>query len=222
MPARASDYAGVPFTQRLAAQAKPDEAISFETPGGFAMRELEQAGINPDARQAASTLTPEPRRHTQVEIEQSLDQLSRWMDGLFRVPGTSWRFGLDAIVGLIPGIGDTATTIVSFYILAAGVRYRVSKATLLRMGLNIGVDYLFGAIPVLGDLFDTAWKSNQKNVALLRRRATVTSADARSGRLSDWLFVGLVMLCLLALLVGSITVAFYLLALVWRQLAPLF
>ena len=120
------------------------------------VKELKQTGIiNAAARQATNALTPE-RRHTQVEIEQSLDQLSRWMDGLFRVPGTSWRFGLDAIVGLIPGVGDTATTIVSFYILAAGVRYRVSKATLLRMGVNIGVDYIFGAAPALGDLFDTA------------------------------------------------------------------
>jgi hypothetical protein len=184
------------------------------------MRELKQTGVA-TMRQAASTIRSE-RQHTPVEIEQSLDQLSRWMDGLFRVPGTSWRFGLDAIVGLVPGIGDTATTIVSFYILAAGVRYRVSKATLLRMGLNIGMDYIFGAIPILGDLFDTAWKSNQKNVALLRRRATVTAEDAHSGRLSDWLFVGLVMLCLLALLAGSIAVAFYLLTLAWSYFAPLF
>src|SRR5438067_12723593 len=107
-----------------------------------------------------------PQR-AQIEIEESLDQLSRWMDGLFRIPGTGWRFGLDAIVGLVPGIGDTATTLVSLYILAAGVRYRVSKATLLRMGCNIAVDYLIGAIPVVGDLFDAAWKSNQMNVELL-------------------------------------------------------
>jgi hypothetical protein len=186
------------------------------------VKELKQTGlINAAARQAAGALMPE-RRHTQVEIEQSLDQLSRWMDGLFRVPGTSWRFGLDAIVGLIPGVGDTATTIVSFYILAAGVRYRVPKATLLRMGLNIGVDYIFGAIPVLGDLFDTAWKSNQKNVELLRRRATVTAGEAKSGRLSDWLFVGIVMLCLLALLVGSITIAWFILRFLFDQFATLF
>lgn len=187
------------------------------------MRELKQTGITAinTARNAASTLAPE-RRHTQVEIEQSLDQLSRWMDGLFRVPGTGWRFGLDAIVGLVPGVGDTATTIVSFYILAAGVRYRVSKATLLRMGLNIAVDYIFGAIPVIGDLFDAAWKSNQKNVELLRRRATVTASAARSGRLSDWLFVGLVMLCLLALLVGSLTILWFVLRFLADQFFTLF
>ncbi len=117
------------------------------------MLEMKQASLR---RKAVNALAPEQQRHTQVEIEQSLDQLSRWMDGLFRIPGTGWRFGLDAIVGLIPGVGDTASTLVSFYILAAGVRYRVSKVTLLRMGLNIGVDYVFGAIPVIGDLFDDA------------------------------------------------------------------
>ena len=183
------------------------------------MMELKQAAIT---RREASVLAPAARRHTQVEIEQSLDQLSRWMDGLFRIPGTGWRFGLDAIVGLIPGVGDTATTLVGFYILAAGVRYRVSKVTLLRMGANIGVDYIFGAIPVVGDLFDAAWKSNRKNVELLRQRATVNAEDARRGRLSDWLFVGLLMLALLALLVGSLTILWFILRFLADQLSGLF
>jgi len=115
-----------------------------------------------------------------------------------------WRFGLDAIVGLIPGIGDTATTLVSFYILAAAVRYRVPKITLLCMGLNIGIDYLFGSVPIIGDIFDAFWKSNQMNVELLRKRATVTAKEARSGRTSDWLFLGFIILLLLALLFSSI------------------
>jgi Domain of unknown function (DUF4112) len=158
----------------------------------------------------------------QVEIEASLDQLSRWMDGLFRIPGTGWRFGLDAIVGLIPGLGDTAKTTVSLYILAAGVRYRVSKATLLRMGFNIAVDYLVGAIPVAGDLFDAAWKSNQMNVELLRRRATVSAAEARHGRLSDWLFVGVIAIALVGLLGASIALTFFLLNFAAHQLSALF
>jgi hypothetical protein len=146
-----------------------------------------------------------------VEIERSLDQLSRWMDGLFRIPGIGWRFGLDAVVGLVPGIGDMATTCVSFYILASAVRYRVPKITLLRMGLNIAVDYLLGSLPVVGDLFDAWWKSNQMNVELLKRRATVSAEDARSGRLSDWLFLLLIMLLLVALLLGSLALAFLIL-----------
>jgi hypothetical protein len=162
----------------------------------------------------AKEATAQPARRSKVEVEQSLDQLSRWMDGLFRIPGVGWRFGLDALVGLIPGVGDTATALVSFYVLAAGVRYRVPKVTLLRMGFNIGLDYVFGAIPVVGDIFDVAWKSNQKNVELLRERATVSAAEAKQGRLSDWIFVGVIILILLAMLIGSIVLSLYLLSLV--------
>src|ERR671915_2594115 len=89
------------------------------------------------------------RERSRAEIERSLEQLSRWMDGLFRIPGTGWRFGLDALVGLVPGVGDVATTAVSLYILAAGVRYRVSKVTLLRMAANVAVDYVLGSVPFL-------------------------------------------------------------------------
>ena len=153
----------------------------------------------------------------QVEIEESLDRISRWMDGLFRIPGVGWRFGLDAIVGLIPGVGDTATTLVSFYILAAAVRYRVPKITLLRMGLNIGIDYLLGAVPVVGDIFDAFWKSNQMNVELLRNRATVTKEEARHGRLSDWLFLAFIILLLLALLFGFIALTFIIVRFVARH-----
>lgn len=160
-------------------------------------------------------------RARKVEVEESLDHLSRWMDGLFRIPGLGWRFGLDAIVGLIPGVGDTITSLASFYILASAVRYRVPKITLLRMGFNIGIDYVVGAVPLVGDLFDAAWKSNQKNMELIRLRATVSKEEARKGRISDWLFVGFIIMLLILLLIGSVTVAFYLLRLVVQQF-PIF
>jgi len=181
------------------------------------IRRADAAAQRPDRK-----LTLVRPQRAQVEIEESLDQLSRWMDGLFRIPGTGWRFGLDAIVGLIPGIGDTATTIVSLYILAAGVRYRVSKVTLLRMGLNIGIDYLLGSVPIAGDLFDAFWKSNQMNVALLRQRATVSAAEAHRGRLSDWLFVSLIALALVALLGASIALTLFLLSFAARHLSAIF
>src|SRR5918997_2315880 len=148
-------------------------------------------------------------RRSRADVERGLDQLSRLMDGLFRIPGTGWRFGLDALVGLVPGVGDFATTAVSIYILAAGVRHRVPKATLLRMAANVGVDYLLGAVPVVGDLFDVAWKSNQMNVELLRRRAAVTPEEAKSGRASDWLFLGVIIAALLLMLVGPLAVSFW-------------
>jgi hypothetical protein len=158
-------------------------------------------------------------RERAIEVEQGLDQLSRWMDGLFRIPGVGWRFGLDAIVGLIPGLGDTLTSLASFYILASAVRYRVPKITLLRMALNIGVDYTLGSLPVVGDLFDAWWKSNQMNVELIRKRATVSAEEARRGRLSDWLFLGLIILFLIVLLFGSIALAFFILRFIAEQLS---
>jgi hypothetical protein len=130
-----------------------------------------------------------------------------------------WRFGLDALIGLVPGFGDTTTTLVSFYILASAVRYRVPKITLLRMGLNIGIDYLFGSLPVVGDLADAWWKSNQKNIELLRKRATVSAEEARNGRASDWLFVGGIILGLTALAFASALISIYLLVRLGELLA---
>jgi hypothetical protein len=152
-------------------------------------------------------------------IEKSLEQLSWLMDDLFRIPVVGWRFGLDALVGLIPGFGDTATSLVSFYILAAAVRYRVPKITLLRMGMNIGIDYLVGSLPVVGDVADAWWKSNQINIDLLKKRATVSVEEARSGRVSDWLFVGGIILGLIVLAIGSAFVSLYLLYRVAEVLA---
>jgi hypothetical protein len=141
------------------------------------------------------------------------------MDDMFRVPVLGWRFGLDAVLGLIPGFGDTSTSLVSLYILVAAVRYRVPKITLLRMGMNIGIDYLVGSLPVVGDLADAWWKSNRMNLDLLRKRATVTAAEARSGKASDWLFVGGIILGLVALALGSAVISLYILAKLWVALA---
>jgi hypothetical protein len=154
-----------------------------------------------------------------AEVEQSLERLGWLMDDLIRVPVIGWRFGLDALLGLVPGVGDTATSLVSFYILASAVRYRVPKITLLRMGLNIGIDYVLGSLPLVGDLFDAWWKSNQMNVALLRKRATVSASEAREGRTSDWLFVAVIIALLIGLAVGAAFVSIYLLLLFFRMLS---
>jgi len=156
-----------------------------------------------------------------VEIEESLDRLGWVLDDLFRIPVLGWRIGLDALVGLIPGVGDTATTVASLYVLGSAVRYRVPKVTLLRMGLNLGIDYALGSLPLVGDVFDAWWKSNQKNVALLRERATVSANEARQGRMSDWLFVGFIMIALVALAAGAALISFYLLATLARSLLSL-
>ena len=158
---------------------------------------------------------PEPliSKERSVRIDESLERLSWLMDDFIRLPVIGWRVGLDALVGLIPGFGDTATSLVSFYILASAVRYGVPKVTLLRMGMNLGIDYVVGSFPVVGDLFDAWWKSNQRNVELLSQRATVSADEARKGTISDWLFVGLIILLLVGLAVGAAAVSIYLLML---------
>ena len=74
------------------------------------------------------------------QLTPELELLARWMDGVFRVPGVGWRFGLDAILGLLPGVGDTASSVASLYILTAAHRYGVTRATLLRMALNVALE----------------------------------------------------------------------------------
>src|ERR1041385_5394006 len=125
-------------------------------------------------------------RPTTVQIERELEVLSQLMDNQFRLPILGWRFGLNAIIDLIPEFGDIATTIIALYVLVSAVRYRVPKITLLRMGLHIAIYFVGGLIPLAGDLFAIWWKPNIRNINLLRRRATVSADEARRGRTSDW------------------------------------
>jgi hypothetical protein len=169
----------------------------------MAVAELQKFRIDSPERQG------QPRRAAPTGVE-SIERLGWLMDDLIRIPVLGWRFGLDAIIGLIPALGDTTTSLVSFYILASAVRYRVPKVTLLRMGLNIAIDYAVGSLPVVGDLFDAFWKSNQMNVELLKSRAQVSAGEAKKGRASDWLFVGAIILGLAALALGSAALSLYL------------
>ncbi|MBP7416142.1 MAG: DUF4112 domain-containing protein [Pyrinomonadaceae bacterium] len=136
----------------------------------------------------------------QIEVDKKLDDLSFYLDGLFKVPGVGWRFGLDALIGLIPNVGDTLTFLPSMYILVAGVRYGVPKITLLRMAFNIGLDYVVGMVPFIGDAFDFVWKANQQNINLIRTRA----AGPGTGTTSDYVFVFGLIALLIFLLFGSI------------------
>ena len=156
------------------------------------------------------TLTKEERK--QIEIEESLESLSKYLDNWIKIPVVGWRFGLDALIGLIPNVGDSLTSLASFYILVAGVRYGVPKITLVRMAFNIGLDYLVGTIPFIGDAFDFFWKSNKQNMDLIRERATGKNV----GTTGDYLFVGLIILALIVLLVASILASLFLIGIFFK------
>jgi hypothetical protein len=166
--------------------------------------------LEPTSKRTSAVLRP-----TNVQIERELEVLSQLMDNQFRIPIIDWRFGLNAIIDLIPQFGDVATTIVALYILVSAVRYRVPKITLLRMALNIAIYFIVGAIPFAGYLFSVWWKPNIRNLNLLRRRATVSAAEAKEGRAADWWFVAIIVSGLVALLMGSVVV----MILVWWYIA---
>jgi hypothetical protein len=161
-------------------------------------------------------MTREERKR--IEIEDGLESLSKYLDDWVKIPVVGWRFGLDALIGLVPNVGDTVTSLASFYILVAGVRYGVPKITLLRMAFNIGLDYVVGAIPFVGDAFDFFWKANKQNMDLIRERGT----GKGKGTTGDYIFVFGMIALLIGILVGSILVSLYILGLLFREIGNLF
>jgi hypothetical protein len=148
-----------------------------------------------------------------ASLDRRLDRLRRvgWvLDSSFRVPGTGIRFGVDSIIGLVPGLGDLIAAGFSLYIIAESARLGVPRGLLLRMGWNVAVDTFVGEVPILGDLFDVAWKSNMRNIALLEEHLRQPIASARSSRG----FVVVLCFGLLLLTVGAIALAVLLFRLV--------
>ena len=106
--------------------------------------------------------------HTATRV-QALDRLAELLDASIQVPGTTFRIGLDPLLGLIPGIGDLLTGIVSMWIVIQAWRVGATFGTVLRMMFNVVVDVVIGIIPLFGDLADFVLRTNRKNVALLVR-----------------------------------------------------
>lgn len=108
------------------------------------------------------------REGEQISVDRAR-VLARALDSAVRIPGTNIRFGLDALLGLVPGLGDVAGAALGSYLVLLGSRLGAPKPVLARMLLNVALDTLAGVVPVAGDLFDVAWKSNMRNMALLER-----------------------------------------------------
>ena len=117
---------------------------------------------NEDNKPAIDTITNPSIEH--------LEGISNTLDSQFKIPYTDRHFGYDVILGLVPGVGDGASTAISGYIIAQAYRLGTPVPTLLRMVTNVGIDFIGGAVPVFGTMIDGAWKANEKNMDLARSR----------------------------------------------------
>jgi len=130
----------------------------------------------------------------QLASNEHLDYIAALLDDMFRIPGTSIRFGLDAIIGWIPGIGDAASGIASFFIVFAAWRRGMQSVTLVRMTANVLLETTLGAIPVAGDVFHVFWKANRRNYRLLIREKEQPGFQTHR----DWMFLAIILFMVVA------------------------
>jgi len=144
--------------------------------------------------QAEFTCSKDDPMPRPLASNEHLDYVAALLDDIFRIPGTKIRFGLDALIGWVPGIGDAMTGIASFLIVFASWRRGAKAVTLVRMIANVLLETAIGAIPVAGDVFHIVWKANRRNYRLLLREKEEPGANV--GR--DWMFLAVLLLAVIA------------------------
>jgi Domain of unknown function (DUF4112) len=145
----------------------------------------------------------------QIASTEHLDYIAALLDDMFRIPGTQIRFGLDAIIGWVPGIGDALAGVASFLIVFASWQRGARAVTLARMVANILLETTVGAIPVAGDIFHVVWKANRRNYRLLMREKEQPGSN--TGR--DWVFLAVIVLTAIA----AVGIPIAILIWVWRS-----
>src|SRR5437868_1347322 len=150
---------------------------------------------------------PPEEKEKQAQLEPLFKWLALIMDQFLRLPGTKFRFGLDPIIGLIPGLGDTASAIISALSLVYAARCGLPKVLLARMSLNILLNEIIGIIPGIGDAFSFWFKSNTRNYELMQRHF----GAPRKPRSSDWIFVAAILGALVIIVLAGIVVSFFVL-----------
>jgi Domain of unknown function (DUF4112) len=161
----------------------------------------------PHAQEVEWEVLPPEEKQRRASLEPLFKWLALIMDEFLRIPGTKFRFGLDPIIGLLPGVGDTASAFVSAMALIQAARRGVPKILLARMSLNILINEIVGIVPGLGDAFSFWFKSNARNYRLLQQHI---DRPTRS-RKSDWVFVGAVLVLLFLIVCAGLLVSFWVL-----------
>ncbi|MCI0411511.1 DUF4112 domain-containing protein [bacterium] len=124
-----------------------------------------------------------------VEITKTrdqLDQLAWLLDNCFKIPGTKWRFGLEAVLGLVPGAGDIISGLLGLFLLIRAFQFRLPKIVIVRMLVNSLLDFAIGAIPFVGDAFDFVYKANTRNMKLFHQYAETPLKSTNR----HWIFIG--------------------------------
>lgn len=161
----------------------------------------------------SADLNPEMQK-----LRNRMERLAWLLDNSIRIPIIGYRIGLDAILGLIPGIGDATGALLSGYIFYSGVRMKAPLSVLSRMGLNIIVELVVGMIPILGDVFDATFKANARNMELINAWLETPKKTSRDSKLLLGGLGGGVGL----LLIGGFLIGIFLLVLVVRLIVKLF
>ncbi len=154
----------------------------------------------------------ELRRQALVE---AADLLAKVLDTTVRIPGTSLYLGLDPLIGLIPGIGDVLANLIGTVILGMAARLEVPRIVITRMSLNLLINGVIGAIPILGDLFSVWFRSNSRNADLLRQAATQSARRTHY----DWTYVVVIIGGTVGLLLGLIAFVLWIAISLWSRFA---
>jgi hypothetical protein len=136
------------------------------------------------------------------DVRQRLQRFAWLLDNSVPLPGLDFRIGLDAVLGLIPGFGEAAGVLLSTYIVHHAWRLGVPRSVLVRMWLNIVIEGVVGAVPLLGDIFDAAWKANMRNVALLEAHMHHPRRTAAASRT----LIAALILAVLAIVAGALAI----------------
>lgn len=148
-------------------------------------------------------------------VRRRLARLAWLLDNSIPLPGTRLRIGIDAIFGLVPGLGDALGVLLSSYIVREAARLGAPPSVLAHMAFNVAIEGIVGIVPFLGDVFDAAWKANQRNYALLETHLVQPQRAARSSRL----FMAAITLGLLVFIIFTTTVAFLVARFVWQAIS---
>ncbi|HSE60161.1 MAG TPA: DUF4112 domain-containing protein [Nitrospiraceae bacterium] len=156
---------------------------------------------------------PDLNQDQREDLRRFADLLARILDTSFQIPGTGIRFGLDPLLGLLPGVGDALAGLIGSTILILAAKLQVPRIVLVRMSSNMAINAIVGAVPLVGDAFSVWFRSNARNAELLRRHA---AAEQQPSTLQDWLFVLSLGAATLFVVIGVIVLVLWGISALWK------